>query len=208
MAPVRRADAQQQPAAHRLGRGVAAGALGTVGTTLAHHAGGAEVPSALAIGTTLVATTLVATGLAGRRLGMARILALAGAAQVCFHLVFSTLSAQAVTASAPSEHHHAMLSPGWATVAGTGATSGWHPMLWTHLLATVLIAALVANGEAAASRSLSGLLGWVCRATTVLCDPPHREPARVSAAGRGGAARLWSVQLAVAPARGPPLALA
>ncbi len=125
------------PATARVVRSVAVGAFGAALSAAAHVTAGGQTPALVALALVAVAVAAGAYAAAGGALGAARLLALLLAAQALLHAAFE-LSAPAGTGHA----HHGGDAPGALTSAGEGS------MIAAHLAATLVLALVLARGEA------------------------------------------------------------
>jgi hypothetical protein len=145
-----------------------------------HRIGGGDNPAVAPFVLTVMATVPVAWWAARARPGAARTVALLGASQVVFHVVF-----QATAPAVPHAH------PGGAGHHDAG--HGW-PMVTGHALATVLLAAVVTWADDLVARVLDALrllvraaggAGPVAREALVPAMPPRR-PLAATAPATGG----------------------
>ena len=125
------------PATARVVRSAAVGAFGAALAAAAHVAAGGQTPALVAVALAAVAVAAGAYAAAGGALGAARLLALLLAAQALLHAAFE------LTATAGTGHaHHGGDAPGALTPAGEGS------MIAAHVAATLVLALLLARGEA------------------------------------------------------------
>jgi len=163
----------------------------------AHVLGGGSVD----LGQTLLLTVLLATAamaLAGRRPGTGTLLVVAAVAQAAFHVVLAAAHRSAELASHGAETHQ-------SGPLDLGALDGLLPTTWmtlAHAAGAVLVAVVLARGDAALFALARVARRWIC------------VPGRPSGVARGGVrhpvtrvdhprplARLLTAQLRY---RGPP----
>jgi hypothetical protein len=168
----------------------------------AHQLGGGRVPGALAL--VLLAVLLAPpTWLAlGRRLSAPALVTLLGVGQVAVHLGLAAMAPGAGSAGAP--HLHDALPTGLAAgssaapmapMAGAGG-----PMLLAHVLATLVLAVVLARAEAALWHVVSSLLPRVVA--------PLRRPVLLRHAAAEVAPRPAGRAPVPVGGRAPPLVLA
>lgn len=109
----------------------------------AHLAGGGTPPGPFTVLAGGVLVAGVCGGLAGRQLGRSAIVLLLSAAQLGLHTAY----ARVADAHAMPSHLHSSMAPGSLPHAEPLAHQGW-TMLAAHAVATVLLALLLAHGEA------------------------------------------------------------
>jgi hypothetical protein len=143
------------PATVRVVRSAAVGASGAALAAAAHVTAGGQTPALVAVTLSAVALAAGAYAAAGGALGVARLLALLLAAQALLHAAFE------LTAPAGTGHAHHGGDAGALTPAGEGA------MIAAHVAATLVLALLLARGEAwllGAGRLAVGLVRRLARA--------------------------------------------
>ncbi len=184
------------PATARVVRSAAVGALGAALAASAHAAAGGGPPTVGALALAAVAVGAGAYVVAGGPLGTARLLALLLAAQALLHAVFE-LTAPAATGHA----HHGGDAANALTPAGEAT------MVGAHLAATLVLALLLARGEAWLFGAGRLAVGLVRRLATVA------RPAPVCPATRDGRRPVLAIVRAqpslrplagAASRRGPP----
>jgi hypothetical protein len=184
-------------------------ALGLVAFTLGlagHLAGGGAAPAALPSAGLAVGAMWVSIFLTGRRLGVLSLGAVLGGSQLVLHQGFTALAPSTGCAVlAGPDHHH--VAAGLVSCADHGLQTGGHwpfssaLMVAAHVVATMLLAAVLAGGERALW-FLAGLVG-PARMPRPLAQLPER---RGDVAVAGGGVRLLSSLDAIGGVgrRGPP----
>lgn len=187
--------------ATRVARGWAVGVFATAAAALSHAVAGGGTPTPLALGVGVVFGGMLGTFALSARPSLPRLAIAAGATQLAFHVVFSTLG----TAAPVAGHAHGQL------VIGQPASHAHvdSPLMWfSHAVAAALTLGLLCHAERAAWRLLTEFARLVVSAfrTTPRLPVATRLPVfrvplfPVRLSGR--------ILLAGVSRRGPPLPVA
>ncbi|MBD5785695.1 hypothetical protein IF650_05835 [Cellulosimicrobium terreum] len=194
-------------------------------SALAHRVGGGALPDPLVLAALAAFTFAGTTAVARARFTVPRLVLVLGGAQLALHTAFRTLGhgvASCVTAPVPAGHGghaslavcdgplaplgdgaaaaHSHLLTGAAGGAGTVASAD-NVMLAAHVVATAVLAVVLARGERALERFLAWARSCPTTAGPVALVPAVRQTVLLVRQVPVLAVRV----VGVAPTRGPPL---